>query len=221
MKKIIYPILILIVILIVSCDKDDSENFISPLPPMSDPNDVCTAMDDIAFMKYCYENFDVNKDGKVSPSEANAVNLMQIYNKGFRSLQGIQYFNNLKSLDCSGNQLTSLDISRNINLENLDCRNNKLNSLIAKNANLKSLDCSTNQLTSLDISENINLKRLDCNTNQIISLDISENNKLTELICWGNPHMELWINSEQKTWADWLFEHGYLSFNTIIYIKNK
>ncbi|EHP50903.1 hypothetical protein HMPREF9449_00230, partial [Odoribacter laneus YIT 12061] len=133
MKKIIYPILILIVILIVSCDKDDSENFISPLPPMSDPNDVCTAMDDIAFMKYCYENFDVNKDGKVSPSEANAVNLMQIYNKGFRSLQGIQYFNNLKSLDCSGNQLTSLDISRNINLENLDCRNNKLNSLIAKN----------------------------------------------------------------------------------------
>ncbi|KDS21690.1 hypothetical protein M088_5978 [Bacteroides ovatus str. 3725 D1 iv] len=40
---------------------------------MSDPDDVCTAMDDIEFMKYCYEHFDVNKDGKVSPVEAQAV----------------------------------------------------------------------------------------------------------------------------------------------------
>lgn len=57
----------------VGCSKsEDSENNPdkpdkpSPLPDLPDPNDVCSCMDDIIFMQYCYDNFDVNKDGKVS-----------------------------------------------------------------------------------------------------------------------------------------------------------
>lgn len=42
-------------VILVSCDKnEESENSESQLPPMSDPDDVCTAMDDINFMSYCY-----------------------------------------------------------------------------------------------------------------------------------------------------------------------
>ena len=47
-----------------SCDKDDNNK---------DDDDVCSCMDDLVFMQYCYENFDVNKDGEVSKTEANAV----------------------------------------------------------------------------------------------------------------------------------------------------
>lgn len=64
----------------VGCSKsEDSENNPdkpdkpSPLPDLPDPNDVCSCMDDIIFMQYCYDNFDVNKDGKVSKIEASAV----------------------------------------------------------------------------------------------------------------------------------------------------
>ena len=52
----------------VGCSKsEDSENNPdkpdkpSPLPDLPDPNDVCSCMDDIIFMQYCYDNFDVNK----------------------------------------------------------------------------------------------------------------------------------------------------------------
>lgn len=73
MKNFIYFALILTVVL-VSCSKEgESENSDPQLPPMSDPDDICTAMDDINFMSYCYENFDINKDGKVSLTEAKAV----------------------------------------------------------------------------------------------------------------------------------------------------
>lgn len=51
----------------VGCSKsEDSENNPdkpdkpSPLPDLPDPNDVCSCMDDIIFMQYCYDNFDVS-----------------------------------------------------------------------------------------------------------------------------------------------------------------
>ena len=58
--------------LLTGCSKDD-DNEAPGLPPLPDPDDVCSCMDDVVFMQYCYENFDVNKDGKVSKTEANAV----------------------------------------------------------------------------------------------------------------------------------------------------
>jgi len=57
---------------VVSCAEIGDSDSHNSLPPLPDKDDVCSAMDDINFMKYCYENFDVNKDGKVSPSEAKA-----------------------------------------------------------------------------------------------------------------------------------------------------
>ena len=71
MKKVF--LVLAVVLLCVGCSKSDENEPLTGYPEMSDPDDVCTAMDDIEFMKYCYEHFDVNKDGKVSPVEAQAV----------------------------------------------------------------------------------------------------------------------------------------------------
>ena len=107
-----------------SCDKDDDNkdddngggsDFARPALP--DPNDVCSCMDDLVFMQYCYENFDVNKDGKVSKTEANAVTKIDLTNADVKTLTGICYFPNLEIIDCYDcDRLTSVDLSHNLKI---------------------------------------------------------------------------------------------------------
>ncbi len=109
------------------------------------------------------------------------------YDGELTSLRGIEYFESLTVLKCYGNQLTSLDVSKNTALTELDCSYNQLTSLdISKNTTLTELDCNDNQLTSLDVSKNTALTELDCNWNQLTTLDVSKNSKLTELWCSRN-----------------------------------
>ena len=89
--------------------------------------------------------------------------------------------------DCSDNQLTSLDVSKNTSLTDLDCFNNQLTSLdLSQNTALTKLDCSWNQLTSLDLSQNTPLAELNCFNNQLTSLDVSKNTALESLDCSSN-----------------------------------
>jgi len=149
---------------VYSCDKEKLDVV----------DDVCTKMDDINFMDYCYRNFDVNKDGAVSMTEASAVKEIEVTKKNISSLKGIEYFTQLTSLTCNGNQITSLDISKNTQLAYLNCISNQLSSLdISKNPLLADLYCSNNMLTSLDLSKHTALLDLQCENNSIPSLDIS------------------------------------------------
>ena len=104
------------------------------------------------------------------------------------SLKGIEYFTSLKTLRCSSNQLTSLDVSNNLALESLYCYYNALISLdVSNNLALESLYCYYNALISLDVSNNSALVNLSCGNNALISLDISNNTDLCSLTCSGNP----------------------------------
>ena len=75
----------------------------------------------------------------------------------------------IKVLDCSYNNLTSLDGIENLtNLELIYCHNNNLTSLgdIENLRNLKELYCPYNNLTSLNGIENLtNLKYIYCSDN--------------------------------------------------------
>lgn len=135
-----------------SCDKDDGNkdddngggsDFARPALP--DPNDVCSCMDDLVFMKYCYENFDVNKDGKVSKTEANAVTKIDLGDNDYqdaydvKTLTGICYFPNLEIINCYRcKRLTSVDLSHNLKITVIqdkafvDCSN--LKSIILPNS---------------------------------------------------------------------------------------
>ena len=57
-------------------------------------------------------------------------------------------------LDCSDNELTSLDVSKNTNyLEEVKCSNNQLTSLNVSDSSVVRLFCDHNQLTALDLSK--------------------------------------------------------------------
>ena len=126
------------------------------------------------------------QDGVLTDAEIAEVTFIAIYEKNVQSLQGIEFFTALESLQCMRNQLTSLDVSKNTLLRVLGCDENQLTSLdLSKNTLLMILDCSYNKLTSLDISTLTALESLQCHDNQLTSLDVS-NTALVYIECYRN-----------------------------------
>lgn len=103
MKKFLLTAILFAAAVSGSCSKDDGDNGNSPaLPSLPDPNDVCSCMTNAAFMKYCYENFDLNGDGAISKTEAAAVVSMDIpltdIGDNTTPLIGIEYFSNIQQV---------------------------------------------------------------------------------------------------------------------------
>ncbi len=126
--------------------------------------------------------YDADHDGILSPEEAEKITEIDVRQKEVETLRGIEYLTGLRELECYGNRLTELDVSRNVKLEILNCGENELTELdVSSNTKLIYLSCGTNQLTELDISRNTELEIFNCGNNQITELDISELKGLTEL----------------------------------------
>jgi hypothetical protein len=129
----------------------------------------------------------ISNDNYVLTSRINNVSTLQVNNLGINEMTGIESFTVLTSLNCSQNNLTSIDVSQNTLLQFFYCSNNNLSALnVSQNIGLKYLMCSGNNLTSLDLSSNINLTNLWCDENQISSLNISQNNLLLIFNCYAN-----------------------------------
>ena len=153
---------------------------------------------DETFRKYL-EQFDKDYDGYLGTAERNAVKQIVVWNMDIRNLKGIEFFPNLKYLNCNGNELTSLDVHENTALEYLSCAENQLTSLdVRQNAALQSLYCYNNQLTSLDVSKNTELVTLACYSNQLSSLDVSQNTALQSLDCSRNNLSSLDVSQNTK-----------------------
>lgn len=89
--------------------------------PTPAPTDYCEKLEDVEFMRYCYENFDINGDKILSESEANAIRAVNINSKqSIYSVKGIEYFVNLESFQAyNAIALRTLDLSKNTNLRTI------------------------------------------------------------------------------------------------------
>ena len=161
---------------------------------------------DAAFRE-CVKAFDTDGNGKLSDAELNAVEEIECYEKGITSLKGIEYFPALRTLSCSKNNLTSLDVSQNPALENLYCSDNQLTNLdVSSNPGIWYLICSGNQLKSLDLSNNYSLYYLGCNDNQLKSLDLSKNPNLYIIDVSNNRLTKLDVSKNR--YPDWFCCEG-------------
>lgn len=142
---------------------------------------------DPAFEKIAVTLCDLDGDGKVSRAEALNLETLGITNKSITDLSGIEWFTNLRILNCSGSSsLKALDVSNNTALEELNCRNCKITNLdVSKNVALRILNCYGCNMKKLDVSNNPLLTSLDCGYNSITSLDLSHNPEITEFFCEG------------------------------------
>ena len=148
-----------------------------------------TNFPDEVFRTYVDDNFDTTDDNALDAAEIAMVTSIVVYDMGISNLKGVEYFTALATLDCGSNQLTSLDVSKNMALTDLDCHFNQLTSLdVTNNTALTYLNCSGNQLTSLDVTNNTALTNLNCVSNQLTSLDVSKNMALTDLKCHSNTY---------------------------------
>ncbi|WP_172916778.1 Ig-like domain-containing protein [Capnocytophaga canis] len=127
-----------------------------------------------------------------------------VINNQVTSEKTVTIYGKVTILNCSQNQLTNLDVTKNPYLNDLDCYSNQLIDLdISKNTKLQGFDCADNQLTNLDISKNTELVSLWCINNQLTSLDISKNTNLTILWCGANQLRDLDISKNTK--LNWIY----------------
>ena len=153
------------------------------------------------FRSYISSITGVAEGDAISEESLQAITTLDVSNKGIKSLEGIEFFTALEKLYCQQNQLTSLDVLKNLNLTTLDCSKNQLTSLSV--GFLLNLNCSHNQLTSLDVSWQTALEVLRCSSNQLSSLDVSTNTALTTLWCDSNKLTSLDVNKNTKlTWIN-------------------
>lgn len=138
-------------------------------------------------------------DGVLTEKEIADIKSMEIPSLKIQSLNGIAFFTSLVELDCEHNEITSLDMSKNVLLEYLKCEECQIASLnVSKNVRLTKLACHSNLLTSLDVSKNIALKDLHCPHNKLASLDVSKNLELTRLSCSRNQLTSLDVSNNTE-----------------------
>lgn len=138
---------------------------------------------------------DANGNNEIEVSEALQVSFLNLNFKAINSLTGLAYFTNLKTLDCSGNPLTVLDVSTLTLLENLHCEYANINSLNLNGlTQLQTLTCQESHLNSLTVNGLVNLTSLRCDTNNLTSLDVSSLTSLTELQCNENQLTSLIVS---------------------------
>ena len=139
----------------------------------------------------------------------NAV-LSQLYAAG-NNLTSIKLNDNLQYLDLGymchnsvagaescykGNNLTSIDVSTNVNLKYLYLNKNDLETLnLYNNKKLVDLKVSNNKLTELDVSKNTELKTIYAYSNKLTNLDLSNNTKVVNLDLGVNNLSEINLSS--------------------------
>lgn len=189
-----------------------------PVPVVSGDIPIDEAHFPDARFRYYVTRFDADGNNVLSKSEREKVTIIDFEsyttNNKIASLEGIKYFSNLEILQCSYNQLTTLDLAGCYALIELNCVGNPLITLnLGGCSALKELHCPNSQLTTLNLSGCSALEWVSCENNQLTTLNVSgcttlellhcENNQLTTLDLKGCPNLEsLYCNDNQLTILD-------------------
>lgn len=107
----------------------------------------------------------------------------------------------LIGLDCSGNNVTTLNVAPFDELLTLNCETNNISTLnVKQNSKLKILNCNNNHISQLDVTQNRDLEELLCNDNSFNNqgnLNLTQNVKLTHLECKNNQFQSLNISQNR------------------------
>lgn len=115
--------------------------------------------------------------------QLSQVSKIDCSNLEIKSIEGIQYFDSLKELNCGFNEISKLPSLPKF-LEKLTCHVNELDTLPKLPSSLKYLDCDQNQLSSLPALPT-KLNTLYCNDNLLTLLPILSDS-LEHLWCRNN-----------------------------------
>jgi hypothetical protein len=124
-----------------------------------------------------YIVIDGNGNNEIEVAEALTVIDLYVDNQSVVSLEGVQYFTNLSLLDCSYNQLVSLDLTQNVNLQDVFGSHNVITNAILPNfTNPVHINLSHNQLSQINLATINQLVYLFLNNNNLTSLTFNNPN---------------------------------------------
>lgn len=131
-------------------------------------------------------------NGQMSSADAKAVISLDISSQNISDLSGLEGFIKLENLDCSDNQITSLDTSLNTNLLGLDCSNNLITILnIDQNTKLIDLDAHGNNISDISLINLTSLETLLFTDNALVQLNIQNgsNDLISIFDTTSNPNL--------------------------------
>lgn len=164
---------------------------------------IAESFNDSTFGAYVSDNFDTNKDGKLSEEEIAAVTSIDVSkcSPAITSLKGVEFFTNLSSLDCNEQSVRNLDIENLENLTYIDVSSNHMDSLTlpVKADKLTYLDISDNKITNLtSLSDYNNLVMLNANSTNLSKIDVSSMRGLKVLGVSGTTISTLDLGSNME-----------------------
>ena len=142
--------------------------------------------------------YDNIMDGSVLTATINSVQTLNVAYKNINDLTGIQEFTDLVFFYCGYNNLTSLDVSNNLELQTISCENN--------------------MITSLDLSNNSYLSTIICRNNQLVYLNAKNGNNYN-INFWSsvnNPDLTC-IAVDDPSWSssNWFYyDWNWANFDT-------
>ncbi|MCL2539788.1 MAG: hypothetical protein FWE66_05560, partial [Oscillospiraceae bacterium] len=159
------------------------------------PVDISADFTDPSFRTAIYELTGITYGDSIFITDIEDIEELLIDGRNIESLAGIAHFAALTDLDCSGNALTSLDLTDNVELVNVDCSGNALTSLdLTDNMELVNVDCSDNRLTGIALPDSAGLVYLDCSGNNLTDIALPDSAGLAYLDCSGNSLANLDIS---------------------------
>lgn len=111
---------------------------------------------------------DYGSDGVLTEQEIASVTFIDVHEKGITYLVGIEYFTSLQKLNCSTNNLKTLNLRKNTQLTNLDCSYNYIEHLdLTPLGQLGILYAMGNLLTGIQLNEYVPLTKIEVDQNSI------------------------------------------------------
>lgn len=170
------------------------------------PGDVIKEVNDLEFREYLINKFDANQDHKLTKDEAMYITEV-IIPSDVKSVQGIEYLENLEKYDENCGDMTHLDLSKNSKLQEVDCMNMHKLSYLRVPLNIETIAMTRTNLRELKLEDmpflsglyciESNLETLEtgycpcvtilnCDDNQLTKIDLSKFPSLNELYCNNN-----------------------------------
>lgn len=106
---------------------------------------------------------DINNDGNITIEEANEIEgFLSLADANIVSLTGINYFINLKTLDCRYNKIKTIDFANLSKLTEIRCELNEIEYFanLDQLINFKTFSCYANKFSEIDFTGLISLESI-------------------------------------------------------------
>lgn len=156
-------------------------------------------------------------EGTLDCSKMTRLSSLSVYDNKLTGLEVPKGLSTVYEIDCSYNQLETIEVENLAGMVELQCGDNKLTSVSLKGLDgLEDLYLEENQLTSVDLSGCPNLEKIMVADNQIEAIDLSKNPKLTGVYVQNNKLTALdlsenagvkWLNFSSNNISEIGIEH--------------